>query len=140
MRYRLDMNDLDRLTVLAAEYRRARDRLHGRTAQREGLIVGARAADVSVSSISQAAELTTGRVYNLLRGSEAEGATEPANGYLEEISAATRAMHEEQAAANVLARERNVAARRLVDAGATSRFLASELVENLDTLRNWLYD
>lgn len=133
------MNDLDRLIALAAECRRARDRLAGATAQRESLIVGARAADVSVSDIARAAGLTTGRVYNLLRQSTADGAGAPTSGYLDAIQAATQAMHEEQSAANALTRERNEVARRLVDAGATSRFLATELDENLDTLRNWLY-
>lgn len=133
------MKDLDRLIALAAECRRARTRLHDATAQREALIVAARASDVSVSDIAGAAELTTGRVYNLLRGSEAEAADEPASGYLAAIRTATQEMHEEQAASNALVRERNEVAKRLVDAGATSRFLAAELDENLDTLRNWLY-
>lgn len=133
------MNDLDRLLALAAECRRARTRHLDATALRESLIVAARAAEVSVSAIAKAAELTTGRVYNLLRASEAEAVTEPQAGYLAAIQDATLAMHEEQAASNALARERNEVARRLVDAGATSRFLAAELGENLDTLRNWLY-
>ena len=133
------MNDLDRLLALAAECRRARTRHLDATAQRESLIVAARTAGVSVSDISTAAELTTGRVYNLLRSSEAEPVAEPPGGYLPAIKAATLAMHEEQAASNALAREWNEVARRLVDAGATSRFLAAELGENLDTLRNWLY-
>lgn len=133
------MNDLDRLIALAAECGRARDRLTDATAQRETLIVGARDANVSVSEIARAAELTTGRVYNLLRQSTVEGVEAPANGYLEAITAVTRVMHEEHAAANALTRERNEVARRLVDAGATSRFLATELDENVDTLRNWLY-
>lgn len=133
------MNDLDRLIALASECRRARDRLAAATTQRESLIAGARAADVSVSEIAQAAELTTGRVYNLLRQSTADKADAPTSGYLDAIQTTTHVMHEEQAAANALARERNEVARRLVDAGATSRFLATELDENLDTLRNWLY-
>ncbi|EYT52899.1 hypothetical protein DQ226_13955 [Dietzia maris] len=109
------------------------------TAARESLIVGARAADTSVSEIAKAAELTTGRVYNLLRQSTADAADEPDRGYLDVIHSMTRYMHEEQAAANALARERNEVARRLVDAGATARFLAGVLGENVDTLRNWLY-
>lgn len=113
--------------------------MHERTGYRETLIVGARAADVSVSEIAQASGLTTGRIYNLLRGSSTEQAVEPPDGFLEEIRAVTHLMAEDQAAANVLARERNEVARRLVDAGATSRFLATELGENVDTLRNWLY-
>lgn len=133
------MNDLDRLIALAAECRRARTRHLAATAQRESLIVAARESGLSVSDIAAAAELTTGRVYNLLRESEAEAAEEPEAGYLAAIRLVTQTMHEEQAAANALARERNEVARRLVDAGATSRFLAAELDENLDTLRNWLY-
>lgn len=133
------MNDLDRLTTLAAECHRARNRMLAATGLREALIVGARSAELSVSEIAKAAELTTGRVYNLLRQSETEAADEPEDGYLAAIRSATHVMHEEQAAANALARERNEVARRLVDAGATSRFLASVLDENVDTLRNWLY-
>lgn len=133
------MNDLDRLIALAAECRRARTRHLDATAQRESLIVSARADGVSVSAIAAAAELTTGRVYNLLRSSEAEVCEQPQAGFIDAIQDATLSMHEEQAAANALARERNEVARRLVDAGATSRFLAAELGENLDTLRNWLY-
>lgn len=133
------MNDLDRLIALAAECRRARSRNLAATTQREALIVSARASDVSVSDIAGAADLTTGRVYNLLRSAESDTVEEPEAGYLAAIKAATLAMHEEQAASNALARERNEVARRLVDAGATSRFLAAELGENLDTLRNWLY-
>lgn len=133
------MNDLDRLTTLAAECHRARSRMLAATGLREALMVGARSADLSVSEIAKAAELTTGRVYNLLRQSEAEAADEPESGYLDAIQSATHTMHEEQAAANALSRERNEVARRLVDAGATARFLAGVLDENVDTLRNWLY-
>lgn len=133
------MNDLDRLTTLAAECHGARTRMLAATTYRESLMVGARESALSVSAIATAAELTTGRVYNLLRQSTAEAADTPADGYLDAIRSATQIMHEEHAAANALARERNEVARRLVDAGATSRFLAAELGENLDTLRNWLY-
>lgn len=133
------MEELNRLKILHQEEVAARNRWTQLRDKRTAMIVNARAQGVSAKEIAEFTGLTTARIYNLVRGKDVQNQEVISPDTGKELARLTRDMEQETAAAAALSRQRNEVAQRLIQAGASTPFLAKTLGVKVDTFRNWVY-